>query len=206
MAIINGCCCWRNVRSGSFAAGFYVLILYTIILTAGVFQHFFHHNAESLTKSTLIFTIVLIVFSICCVITSVLLLVGLCVDSRMLLIPWLVSVLLATVLDALMAIYLIVEASYEEHLIVLFLSDVIILGLNVYSLLCVYAQYQEYCAGRGHPQFGGNRPLPPVEYHGNKYGLSKHSKLINESRVTNSSTISAMHSSGFAIQSDIASV
>ncbi|XP_071039832.1 uncharacterized protein [Parasteatoda tepidariorum] len=229
MAIVNGCCCWRSLRSGSFAAGFYVLVLYTIILTAGVFQHFFNTITES--PSTLIFTLVLIFFSVCCVISSVLLLVGLCVDSRTLMLPWLISVFSATLLDVLGALYLIIDSKYHEYLITLFIFDIIILGLNysshdcidivrfgyiekilesilfceynlVYSLLCVFTHYKELCAGRGHPQVQINRSISLVEYPIENRTPSKKTPLVNDSGMTNSSTVSAANSSAFVIQSD----
>ncbi|GFQ85099.1 hypothetical protein TNCT_335041, partial [Trichonephila clavata] len=47
---------------------------------------------------------------------------------------------------------------FNPFLAILFGIDFVILSLNTYSLICVFSQYQEYCAGRGNPQIRGNRP------------------------------------------------
>ncbi|CAL1265517.1 unnamed protein product [Larinioides sclopetarius] len=154
MAIITRCCCFQNVRSGSFAAGFYSLVLYTIILTAGAL------NLYAVLEDTGMFvlTLVTILLSVFCFIASVLLLIGLCVDSRVLMIPWLGLVFVATFVDLLISLHLLIKALFNPFLVILFAVDFIILSLNTYSLICVYSQYQEYCAGRGNPQVRGNRP------------------------------------------------
>ncbi|KAF8794323.1 hypothetical protein HNY73_002314 [Argiope bruennichi] len=130
-----------------------------------------------------VLSLVMVIFSVFCVIASVLLLIGLCVDSRMLMVPWLVLVLVTTLVDLLISMYLLIEASY--------------------SLVCVYSQYQEYCAGRGNPQVGGNRQLPEVEYHDERGGMVNAPRVANDSAATHSSTVSVVQSSSApAVHSD----
>ncbi|KAG8182879.1 hypothetical protein JTE90_004245, partial [Oedothorax gibbosus] len=82
------------------------VILYTIILTAGVF----HLDIIKETVGMLIISIVTLVLSGFCVVSCILLLIGLCVDSRMLLIPWMVLVFGTTLLDLLVSLYLLIDA------------------------------------------------------------------------------------------------
>ncbi|GFT28142.1 hypothetical protein NPIL_42921 [Nephila pilipes] len=113
----------------------------------------------------------------------------------MLLIPWLVMVLITTCVDLLISMYLLIEAFFNPFLAVLFGIDVVILSINIYSWICVFSQYQEYCAGRGNPQVHGNRPLPEVEYMGERCGASNAARITNDSGATNSSTVSVVQSS-----------
>ncbi|KAF8795235.1 hypothetical protein HNY73_003108 [Argiope bruennichi] len=83
MAIVSGCCCWRTLRKGSFASGFYTLILYTIILMGASA----YLSLSSDTKHLFSFNWTMLACYSCCVITSIVLLIGLSVDSHTLLIP-----------------------------------------------------------------------------------------------------------------------
>ncbi|KAG8177667.1 hypothetical protein JTE90_012447 [Oedothorax gibbosus] len=181
MALINSCCFCSSVRSGSFAAGFYTLILYTIILTAGVF----HLDIIKETVGMLVISLLTLVLSGFCVVACILLLIGLCVDSRMLLIPWMVLVLITTVLDLLVSLYLLIDAMFSSFLAILFGIDFFILGLNVYCLICVYSQYQDYCDGR---EARGHRLLPPVEYLGHRDGDANLGRISADNGLSSSVT------------------
>ncbi|XP_067141693.1 uncharacterized protein [Centruroides vittatus] len=113
MAILHSCCCWKSVRSGSFACAIYTLTFYIIVVTASAF----HVNLALGTPWLFIFSLFALVFSGFCVISSILLLVGLCVT-----------------IDPVFG--------------VLFVIDIVISGLNVYCILCVVSQFQDYLAGR----------------------------------------------------------
>ncbi|XP_023241192.1 uncharacterized protein LOC111639530 isoform X2 [Centruroides sculpturatus] len=113
MAILHSCCCWKSVRSGSFACAIYTLTFYIIVVTASAF----HVNLALGTPWLFIFSLFALIFSGFCVISSILLLVGLCV-------------------------------TIDPVLGALFVIDIVISGLNVYCILCVVSQFQDYLAGR----------------------------------------------------------
>ncbi|KAH8040751.1 hypothetical protein HPB51_012921 [Rhipicephalus microplus] len=70
-------------------------------------------------------------------------------DNRTLLLPWLVSISLSTLLDIIVLFYLTAESDFNPFIAILFITDVFIAVLNVYCLLCVSSLYQEYRHNRG---------------------------------------------------------
>ncbi|XP_055931160.1 uncharacterized protein LOC129961658 isoform X2 [Argiope bruennichi] len=148
MAILKTCCCWKSVRDGSFACGIYTMIFYTLFVTFGTF----HLTPEIENKVLFGLGLLALCVSGMCVMSSALLLVGLCADNRTFLIPWLVCVSMATLLDVFLCIYLTAKDSSDPLHSLLFITDFFFSALNVYCLLCVISQYQEYTAGRGRPE------------------------------------------------------
>ncbi|GFY10522.1 uncharacterized protein TNCV_2565501 [Trichonephila clavipes] len=73
-------------------------------------------------------------------------------DNRSFLIPWIVCVSMATLLDIFLCFYFTAKDSSDPFHTVLFITDFLFSTLNVYCLLCVISQYQEYSAGRGRPE------------------------------------------------------
>ncbi|CAL1274165.1 unnamed protein product [Larinioides sclopetarius] len=105
MAILKTCCCLKSVRDGSFASGIYTMIFYTLFVTFGTF-----HLTPKIENKVLFGLGLLALFlSGMCVMSSALLLVGLCADNRIFLIPWLVFVSLATLLDVFLCVYFTVK-------------------------------------------------------------------------------------------------
>ncbi|XP_077558764.1 uncharacterized protein LOC144174145 [Haemaphysalis longicornis] len=98
----------------------------------------------------LTFALLMVLLSAACAVSSVVLLLGLWADNRTLLLPpWLVSISLTTLLDIVVLFYLTAESDFNPFVAVLFVTDVFIAVLNVYCLLCVSSQYQEYRLSRG---------------------------------------------------------
>ncbi|XP_067132833.1 uncharacterized protein [Centruroides vittatus] len=160
MAILK-CCCWKSVRRGSFVSGIYTLMFYITVLTAGAFQ------IKDVEQSLALFilTTLMLIFSALCVLTSVLLLIGLCVDNRLMLLPWIVAVTMTTLLDIILAFYLINDTNLDIIKIILFVIDFVMCGLHIYCLLCVISQYQDYLIGRGRAGAdNGNQAVPPVRF------------------------------------------
>ncbi|KAG8177674.1 hypothetical protein JTE90_012450 [Oedothorax gibbosus] len=165
-------------------------ILYTIILTAGVF----HLDIIKETVGMLIISIVTLVLSGFCVVSCILLLIGLCVDSRMLLIPWMVLVLEHHF--GFISFFVL-----AHRCTILFGIDFFILGLNAYCLVCVYSQYQIYRDGRQNEQ--GNGP-PPVEYQGHRGGDANPGRISTDTSVpTGYSEITEEYCTQFKIVDDI---
>ncbi|GFT53507.1 uncharacterized protein NPIL_202351, partial [Nephila pilipes] len=65
-----------------------------------------------------------------CVMSSALLLVGLCADNRTFLIPWVVCVSMATLLDVFLCFYLTAKDSSDPFHTVLFITDFFFSALN----------------------------------------------------------------------------
>ncbi|XP_076385614.1 uncharacterized protein LOC100876698 isoform X4 [Megachile rotundata] len=135
MAIMQSCCCWRSVRRGSFACAIYSGIYFAVLaLTTGkVLQgesQYLRGNRslpestsflepDTISPTTVRFNVTLLICSCCGVICSILLLYGLC------------------------------KSSFDPTKVMLYTLNFFLLCLNIYSLLCVISQYQEYMTGRG---------------------------------------------------------
>ena len=152
MAILQTCCCWNNVRSGSLACGIYTLIL--ALINGGIIGfnlHFLYSQNQldgylQLTKGWFIATLVVCVFLL---VTSVGLIIGIHQDSRHFMLPWVAVTILMIVTDTAALIYECISFGLLSFNII---QMVIWLGLsllNIYCILCVISQYQELKAGRG---------------------------------------------------------
>ncbi|XP_065090160.1 uncharacterized protein LOC135711283 [Ochlerotatus camptorhynchus] len=106
---------------------------------------------ESISTVTVIFNVLLLAFASLGVISSVLVVLGLRMDKRALLLPWIVVMIANLLVECVYFIYLIViqTLQFEPVTAMLFTVDFFIMCLNIYCLLCVISQYQEYKAGRG---------------------------------------------------------
>ncbi|GIY57097.1 hypothetical protein CDAR_419831 [Caerostris darwini] len=103
--------------------------------------------------------------SLMCVVSSVLLLVGLTVDNRLLLLPWVVSISAATLLELTACFYHIPDVIKHPWLATLFCVDLLFCLLCVYCILCVISQYQQYLSGRGRAgQTANCPPIPIVQF------------------------------------------
>ncbi|XP_043586765.1 uncharacterized protein LOC122569588 isoform X2 [Bombus pyrosoma] len=166
MAIMQSCCCWRSVRRGSFACAIYSGIYFTVLaLTTGkVLQgesQYLRGNRslpestsflepDTISPTTVRFNVTLLICSCCGVICSILLLYGLCKDQRVFLIPWIIVIVTICFIDVGHSLYLFIAAStFDPTKVMLYTLNFFLLCLNIYSVLCVISQYQEYMAGRG---------------------------------------------------------
>ncbi|XP_022239373.1 uncharacterized protein LOC111085379 [Limulus polyphemus] len=164
MVLLKSCCFWKSLKKGCIASGSYTLIFYTIVLIASVFNL----DAVIEVPVLLTFSIVMVVSSGICVLSCMLLFVGLCVDNRIFLLPWIVSVPVATLVDLFVSLYLLDDVSSDPGVIILFAVDFITFILNVYCLLCVISKFQEYSEDRR------NHPLqipPSVRFQQNPTGI-----------------------------------
>ncbi|KAG0414500.1 hypothetical protein HPB47_008343 [Ixodes persulcatus] len=120
------------------------LIFYTILVTAGIC----HVNSVLHSQVRFTMSLFLLTFSGLCVVASIVLLLGLFFDNRLLLIPWLIVVSMTTLLDMVLSLYLITDLPVNPFVITMYVIDYILCAVNVYSILCVLSQYQEYAVGR----------------------------------------------------------
>ncbi|XP_076671755.1 uncharacterized protein LOC143370472 isoform X2 [Andrena cerasifolii] len=166
MAIMQSCCCWRSVRRGSFACAIYsgiyfgLLALTTGNLLQGESQYLKGNRSlpestsflesDTVSPTTVRFNVTLLVCSCCGLICTVLLVYGLVKDQRVFLMPWIITVITTCLVDVAHSLYLFIVAStFDPTKVMLYTLNFFLLCLNIYSLLCVISQYQEYMAGRG---------------------------------------------------------
>uniref|UniRef100_A0A182QKN7 Uncharacterized protein n=1 Tax=Anopheles farauti TaxID=69004 RepID=A0A182QKN7_9DIPT len=106
---------------------------------------------DTISGVTVKFNVLLLICATLGVLSSVLVLIGLKVNNRGLLLPWIVVMIADLLVECAHFIYLIAieTLKFEPLTAMLFTIDFFIMCLNIYCLLCVISQYQEYKAGRG---------------------------------------------------------
>ncbi|XP_014470105.1 PREDICTED: uncharacterized protein LOC106742034 [Dinoponera quadriceps] len=181
MAIMQSCCCWQSVRRGSFACAIYTGMYFVLLaLTTGTVlleeSQYLTGNRSlpvsssvlepgTISPTTVRFNAMLLVCSCCGVLCSLLLLYGLFKDHKMLLIPWIIAVITCTFVDVAHILYLfLVTLNFNPTTVMLYTLNFFLLCLNIYSLLCVISQYQEYLAGRGTAAHDYEYRVPVVRY------------------------------------------
>ncbi|XP_002739793.1 uncharacterized protein LOC100371028 [Saccoglossus kowalevskii] len=149
MAIIVRCCCC-NVRTGSIWAASYSLI--TSLLNVGLYAYFtvIYQNMESgyLHIPYIVFPITTgcsgLVFML-----SIVLIIGLIMDHKKLLLPWIIFYIFYILAEGATSFVLVFFfGAHAMNLFALawFVSRTI---LGVYCIICVVSQYQELNEGRG---------------------------------------------------------
>ncbi|KAG7187610.1 hypothetical protein KM043_016672 [Ampulex compressa] len=205
MAIMQSCCCWRSVRRGSFACAVYTAIYFGVLaLTTGTVlqeeSEYLRGNRTlpesssflelgTISPITVRFNVTLLVCSCCGLICSLLLLYGLFKDQRAFLIPWIITVIACSVVDVAHSLYLfIVTSSFNPTTVMLYTLNFFLLCLNIYSLLCVVSQYQEYLAGRGTAADDCEYRVPAVRYTAHPPTTTVTSCLSSRKAPTNNET------------------
>lgn len=117
------------------------------------------------SETTMTFTILLLAISSCGILTTPLLWYGLYRDLRILLIPWIITIIALIVTDMTHCLYIFFELVLKIHPVsaILVTLNLFVGTLNIYALVCVISQYQEYKAGRGRYEDDLNR-VPSVHY------------------------------------------
>ncbi|XP_017100209.1 uncharacterized protein [Drosophila bipectinata] len=182
MAILESCCFWKDVRSGSFACAIYTLVYFGFSTLMFLFylreeQEFLlgqrpQPMGESLlekgdvTVVTVIFNVLFLFCSMLMVLSSVLLIVGLQQNKRQFLIPWIFFMLSDLLIECFHLLHLTLSRRVIFDPIVgfIFTMDFFILCLNLYCLLCVISQYQEYRRHRAELQQAASAPSPIVVF------------------------------------------
>ncbi|XP_015191519.1 PREDICTED: uncharacterized protein LOC107074520 isoform X3 [Polistes dominula] len=166
MAIMQSCCCWQSVRRGSYACAIYTGIYFALlaIITSTILQaesEYLSGNRSlpesssilepgTISPATLRFNITLLICSCSGIICCILLVYGLLKDKRIFLLPWIINMISCSTIDISHALYLIIiTPNFNPIMAMLYTLNFFLLCLNVYSLLCVISQYQEYLADRG---------------------------------------------------------
>lgn len=162
MAILESCCFWKDVRTGSFACALYTLIYFG--LSTLMFTFYVKEEQEFLlgkrtqpvgesilergdvTVVTVIFNVLFLFCSVLMVFSSILLIAGLRHNKRQLLLPWIVLMICDLLIECAHLFNLTISRRVNFDPIVgfIFTIDFFILCLNLYCLLCVVSQYQAY--------------------------------------------------------------
>ncbi|KAH8296305.1 hypothetical protein KR054_004332 [Drosophila jambulina] len=202
MAILESCCFWKDVRSGSFACAVYTLVYFGFSTLMFLFylveeQEFLlgqraQPMGESLlekgdvTVATVIFNVLFLFCSMLMVLSSILLILGLQQNRRLLLIPWILFMLGDLLIECFHLVHLTLSRRVIFDPIVgfIFTMDFFILCLNVslkrrnippegyksirffqlYCLLCVISQYQAFRLQRAELQLAATAASPIVVF------------------------------------------
>ncbi|CAG9771033.1 unnamed protein product [Ceutorhynchus assimilis] len=123
-------------------------------------------NEDDKQSASAVFSALIFAFSSCGVITTLLLFCGLYKDIKYLLIPWIFNMAFFTIIDIIYIVYgLIVHAlQWNPSVAILVTMDFFLNTLNLYALLCVISQYQEYKAGRGRAIDDEIMRVPNIQY------------------------------------------
>ncbi|XP_044570354.1 uncharacterized protein LOC6506639 isoform X2 [Drosophila ananassae] len=118
------------------------------------------------TIVTVIFNVLFLFCSMLMVLASVLLIVGLQQNKRQFLIPWICFMLGDLLIECFHLLHLTLSRRVIFDPIVgfIFTMDFFILCLNLYCLLCVISQYQEYRRHRAELQQAASAPSPIVVF------------------------------------------
>ncbi|KAG6458067.1 hypothetical protein O3G_MSEX010655 [Manduca sexta] len=187
MPIIQSCCCWRSLRRGCYAAALYTMVYFSItIVTMGHFieveQRYLNGDMtepesesflepEKITPITVSLNITLLACSTLGLIACVMLVIGVYKDIKFLLLPWVVAMGLETLVEIINLVYLFYLQTMDFNPITsfLFTLDFFIIMLNsscwqIYAMVCVISQFQEYLDGRGTAAFDYSDRLAIVQY------------------------------------------
>nr|XP_013189213.1 unnamed protein product [Amyelois transitella] len=182
MAIIQSCCCWRSLRKGCYASALYTMVYFSVtIVTMGHFieveQRYLNGamnepQSESflepgkITPITVSLNITLLACSTLGLIACILLIVGVYKDIKFMLLPWVVSMGLETLVEIINVVYLFYLQTLDFNPITsfLFTLDFFIIVLNIYAMVCVISQFQEYLEGRGTAAFDYSDRMAAVQY------------------------------------------
>ncbi|CAK1588569.1 unnamed protein product [Parnassius mnemosyne] len=182
MPIIQSCCCWRSLRRGCYASAFYTMVYFSVtIITMGHFieveQRYLSGEMkepesesflepEKITPVTVSLNITLLACSTLGLIACVVLILGVYKDMKFMLLPWIVAMGLETLVEVINLVYLFYLQTLNFNPITsfLFTLDFFIIALNVYAMICVISQFQEYLEGRGTAAFDDSDRLAAVQY------------------------------------------
>ncbi|XP_068244059.1 uncharacterized protein [Palaemon carinicauda] len=106
--------------------------------------------------------------------TCILMIIGLCCDIRFMLLPWLLDAVLVIIFDLIYVAYVFHQEymNMDSVKALTFTLEFFLLVLNVYTVLCVTSQYQEYVDGRGTASDEGSSRSPPIIHHSRRSTLN----------------------------------
>ncbi|XP_033223195.1 uncharacterized protein LOC117176915 [Belonocnema kinseyi] len=181
MAIMQSCCCWRTVRRGSFACAIYSAIYYLIligILGETVYKESPYLSGKrplpesssllevTLSELSIMVSITLMINSGLGIFACWLLVYGLLTDRRLLLLPWILITFVNSLVDVMHFLYTAIwtRPPFDPTVAMTLMLGFFLLCLNIYSLLCVFSQFQEYNDGRGRATDDSEYRVPAIRY------------------------------------------
>ncbi|XP_022099594.1 uncharacterized protein LOC110984084 [Acanthaster planci] len=156
MAIMQRCCCFDNVRSGSTASGIYSMIYALISLGYGGWQ-IWEYNQYGLSQTNVAFIVNCFDLALMCLVffSSILLLVGVSTDKRGYLIPYMIAMPIVVLMQCVSLVLFIIILVHPSYYVNTYAYGFGIALLVFFTLmdgicfLCVVSQYQELRDGRG---------------------------------------------------------
>ncbi|XP_047544148.1 uncharacterized protein LOC125076181 isoform X2 [Vanessa atalanta] len=182
MPLMQSCCCWRSLRRGCYASAIYTMIYFAVtIVTMGHFIDVEHRylngdmkepesesflEPDKITPITVSLNITLLACSTLGLVACILLIIGIYKDIKFMLLPWVFVMGLETLVEVVNLVYLFYLQTLDFNPITsfLFTLDFFIIVLNIYAMVCVISQFQEYLDGRGTAAFDYSDRLAVVQY------------------------------------------
>ncbi|XP_076345097.1 uncharacterized protein LOC143244396 [Tachypleus tridentatus] len=140
MPRMETCCFWKSPKTGPMICGCYTLMFYMMKMTVASFQMTFVEDSVYMALATVVCNL-----SLFCVVSSVLLFIGIWRSNRKFLVPWMWSLSVTTFVDIVICFYLFAQANYIPYVGLIFLIDVFICSLNAFCFFCVSSRYQDLC-------------------------------------------------------------
>lgn len=149
---VTRCFCFDNLKSSSFAIGVYTafISLFSIVTSAIVLADFdsvknaiFHQTnlKETDFDGFKIYFILCLVFAAIFFLISLILLLGVKKDSRLLVIPWLIWMVLVIQGQCYMFVKTIIVATNSMAVLQIVIIGILIV-FNIYCYSCVYSYYK----------------------------------------------------------------
>ncbi|GAV08097.1 hypothetical protein RvY_17839 [Ramazzottius varieornatus] len=154
MALIHSCCWWNNVTYGSYGSAVYSFLLGTIFTILVVYDvqpfHFFGHMRGENYAAVVVGSYLQVASGLTLCLTACTLAMGVFHAIRQLLLPWIISMFLFTLVLFAGNLRLLVrevpgsaDRSGADALVIL--VSMVFCVLNAYGELCVISLYQNLC-------------------------------------------------------------
>ncbi|CAK1588566.1 unnamed protein product [Parnassius mnemosyne] len=171
MPIIRSRGCWRRLRLLCYASAFYAMVYFSINIVTmerSIEAHERYRSGKMKETESEIFlvpdelipiavslNITMLICSSLGFVACVILVIGVYKDIKYMLLPWIIAMgleILGEVINFVFLFYLRI-VNFNSKTSYLFTLEFFFTSLNIYAMLCVISQFQEYLEGRGTAAF-----------------------------------------------------
>ncbi|XP_074594019.1 uncharacterized protein LOC141849545 isoform X2 [Brevipalpus obovatus] len=145
-------CCFMTIKGGSYLSAFYTVLFYTVIFMISTvnFNTVPDRPGFAFIISCLIF------LSVLAIIASIIMLLGISGYNDSLLVPWMISILLLTILEVITIVFILTGGPVDPIGIVWAVLDFFICMINILALACVGSLYVEIRKSKS-SEFNGSK-------------------------------------------------
>ncbi|XP_074594018.1 uncharacterized protein LOC141849545 isoform X1 [Brevipalpus obovatus] len=154
-------CCFMTIKGGSYLSAFYTVLFYTVIFMISTVN--FNTVPDRPGKndqneySSFAFIISCLIFlSVLAIIASIIMLLGISGYNDSLLVPWMISILLLTILEVITIVFILTGGPVDPIGIVWAVLDFFICMINILALACVGSLYVEIRKSKS-SEFNGSK-------------------------------------------------